>query len=96
MDQYKNELYMNVQESLMSKGFNYLGCMWEMINGFEINDNIGFGHSFMVDYIDQHHVSLIYRDIDDQDNSKSYGVIPNEMALDIINKCLDAIVLDSE
>lgn len=90
------ELYKKVMESLEVKGFNPLSCIQDIANGFEITEDIGFGHSYLIGYIDQDNVSLIYRDIDDQDHSIFYGIISNQKALDIINKCLDDIVRDSE
>ena len=91
----ENQLYKKVMESLEVKGFNPLSCIKEIKNGFEITEDIGFGHSYSVGYVNKNYVSLTYKDIDDQDNSVFYGVISNQTALDVINKCLDDIVRDS-
>ena len=91
----KNSLLGMVNKSLEEKGFFPEKCIWEFDNGFEVTEEIGFGNSYMIGYVSDEKVSLTYIDIDCGDHI-FHGVISNEQALQIINKCLDNIVWDSE
>lgn len=91
MQTMENTVLKAVEESLEEKGFFSGRCIWEFTNGFEITEDIGFGNSFLVGYVDEERVSLTYRDIDNGDHF-FHGVISNEQAHQIINNCLDNIV----